>query len=169
MKRSRRIGGANALQLIALVGLLVMVIVMGVTMMSDQTGRGVAQVAQVVDQGLRPPAPPAPRAPPAPPMRPRPWVVSQEEYETIGFLEGGGETRPLFGRRSHTRRYRWHYSTTNDSQSDISALKLPVSSVAQNRKCTSEIGCEELYDDDAVKVPGSVQEWRVRLYEKHFG
>ena len=166
MKRSRRIGGANALQLIALVGLLVMVIVMGVTMMSDQTGRGVAQVAQVVDQGLRPPAPPAP---PAPPMRPRPWVVSQEEYETIGFLEGGGETRPLFGRRSHTRRYRWHYSTTNDSQSDISALKLPVSSVAQNRKCTSEIGCEELYDDDAVKVPGSVQEWRVRLYEKHFG
>lgn len=108
--------------------------------------------------------------PPAPPLQPRVWeAFPPSTYQTVGFLENGTETRPLLARRSHTRRHRWHYSTTNDANSSISQLRLPVSSVAQNKKCTSEIGCEELYDGDTVTVPGSPTPMRVQLYEKHFG
>lgn len=108
--------------------------------------------------------------PAAPPMRPRVWEPHPPtNYETVGFLEADGETRPLLARRSHNRRHRWHYSTTNDARSPISALRLPVVSVAQGQKCTSELGCEELYDGDTVTVPGSTSPLRVQLYEKHFG
>ena len=108
--------------------------------------------------------------PPAPPLQPRVWEpYPPSTYQTVGFLENGTETRPLLARKSHTRRHRWHYSTTNDANSSISQLRLPVSSVTQNKKCTSEIGCEELYDGDTVTVPGSPTPMRVQLYEKHFG
>ena len=108
--------------------------------------------------------------PPAPPLQPRVWEpYPPSTYQTVGFLENGNEARPLLARRSHTRRHRWHYSTTNDANSSISQLRLPVSSVAQKKKCTSEIGCEELYDGDTVTVPGSSTPMRVQLYENHFG
>lgn len=106
--------------------------------------------------------------PPAPPIQPRVWEPHPPiSYETIGFLEGDGVTRPLLGRRSSTRRHRWHYSTTNDARSSIGALRLPVST--QDRKCTAEIGCEELYSGDMVTIPGVDAPMRVQLYEKHFG
>lgn len=107
---------------------------------------------------------------PIPPMKPD-INYPPLKYELIGYLESedGMGTRPLLGRRSHTRQHRWYYSSTNDSQSEISTLRLPVSSTSQQRKCTEEIGCEELYDGDVVTIPGISQPLRVRLYEKHFG
>ena len=103
----------------------------------------------------------------APPVRPRVWERQPPSaYQTVGFLEGAAET-PALARRSHTRRR--HYSTTNEAASGIGALRLPVSSVTQGRKCTSEIGCEELRDGDAVDVPGAAAPLRVQLYETHFG
>ena len=109
--------------------------------------------------------------PPAPPLRPRTWEpYPPPTYQTIGYLEGDGETRPLLGRRSHTRRHRWHYSSTNDPKSDINALRLPVTSVADNgRKCTEDMGCQELMDGDTVSLPGVTTPMRVHLYERHFG
>lgn len=109
--------------------------------------------------------------PPAPPLRPRVWQpYPPSTYQTIGYLEGDGETRPLLGRRSHTRRHRWHYSSTNDPKSDINSLRLPVTStVDNNRKCTEDMGCMELFDGDNVTVPGVAAPMKVHLYEKHFG
>lgn len=109
--------------------------------------------------------------PPAPPLAPRMWEpYPPPTYQTIGYLEGNGETRPLLGRRSHTRRHRWHYSSTNDPKADINALRLPVSSVSDNnRKCTEEMGCDELMDGDTVTVPGLAEPMQVHLYKRHFG
>ena len=129
----------------------------------------------------RPPAPPAhpetrPKhvhwapgvKPPNPPIRPQTWQpYPPSTYTRIGYLEGETGTRPLLGRRSHTRRHRWHYSSTNDPNNDINALRLPVTK--GQRKCTEEMGCDELLDGDVVTLPGSTSPMTVRLYERHFG
>ena len=69
---------------------------------------------------------------------------------------------PLFGKRSPTRRHRWMYHTVNDTYRSISGVQLPVS--YQNRDCTEELACDEVYSGDTVYVHGYSEGFTVSIY-----
>ena len=69
---------------------------------------------------------------------------------------------PLFGRPLYSNRDKWQYYTMNDKSH---AIKLPIS---QNGKsCTSETGCNSLYNGDNVYVEGYNDVFNVTVYENN--
>lgn len=87
------------------------------------------------------------------------------EYKQIGILTrvNGDETiLPLMGRQLYTNRDKWNYYTMNDKNNMI---KLPV--LFKNRRCTSEQGCDCLYEGDTVYVQGYKELFRVTLYDNN--
>ena len=54
----------------------------------------------------------------------------------------------------------WNYYTGTDSYSSV---KLPVEK--NGKSCQDEYGCEEIYDNDSVSVPGYSSEFKVNLYK----
>jgi len=67
---------------------------------------------------------------------------------------------PLMGRPLIVSRDKWNYYTMNDKNNMI---KLPIS--FKNRSCTSEIGCDSVYNGDTVYVEGYSDLFRVTLYD----
>tara|TARA_B100001758_G_scaffold244703_1_gene256469 strand:+ start:937 stop:1557 length:621 start_codon:yes stop_codon:yes gene_type:complete len=87
------------------------------------------------------------------------------EYKQIGILTrvNGVETiLPLMGRQLYTNRDKWNYYTMNDKNNMI---KLPV--LFKNKRCTSEQGCDCLYEGDTVYVQGYKELFRVTLYDNN--
>lgn len=87
------------------------------------------------------------------------------EYKQIGILTrvNGVETiLPLMGRQLYSNRDKWNYYTMNDKNNMI---KLPV--LFKNRSCTSEQGCDCLYEGDTVYVQGYKDLFRVTLYDNN--
>lgn len=84
-------------------------------------------------------------------------------YRQIGILtalHSKGKILPLLGRPIFTNRDKWQYYTMSDQNNSV---KLPVS---QNGKsCTSEYGCNRLYDGDTVYVEGINQPYKITIYE----
>jgi hypothetical protein len=85
-------------------------------------------------------------------------------YQQMGILTS--DTRkdmilPLMGRQTTTGRDKWHYYTV--SNSGAIQTKLPVSRAG--RSCTSEYGCDELYNGDTVFVEGYKEVFRATIYE----
>ena len=88
-----------------------------------------------------------------------------QEYNQIGILTrvNGEETvLPLMGRPLITHRDKWNYYTMNDKNNMI---KLPI--LFKNRSCTSEIGCDSVYDGDTIYVEGYKDLFRVTLYDNN--
>ena len=86
-------------------------------------------------------------------------------YNQIGILTrvNGDETiLPLMGRQLYTNRDKWNYYTMNDKNNMI---KLPV--LFKNKRCTSEQGCDCLYEGDTVYVQGYKELFRVTLYDNN--
>ena len=87
------------------------------------------------------------------------------EYKQIGILTrvNGPETvLPLMGRPLIVARDKWNYYTMNDKNNMI---KLPI--VFKNKSCTSEIGCDSVYDGDTVYVEGYRDLFLVTLYDNN--
>ena len=84
-------------------------------------------------------------------------------YSQVGILTrvNGKETiLPLMGRALHTNRNKWQYYTMGDKSN---AIKLPVS--RNGRSCTSEYGCDDLFNGDTVYVEGYKDAFKVTIYE----
>ena len=85
-------------------------------------------------------------------------------YQQIGILTSDVRKDmilPLMGRRTTTGRDKWQYYTV--SNSGAIQTKLPVKRAG--RSCTSEYGCDELYDGDSVYVEGYKEVFRATVYE----
>lgn len=89
------------------------------------------------------------------------------DYEQIGILTGSKSGQdlilPLMGRRLMTGRDRYQYYSI--SNTGVLNTKLPISK--NNKNCTSEYGCNELYDGDDVFVKGYNNMFRVTLYDNN--
>lgn len=67
---------------------------------------------------------------------------------------------PLMGRPLFTNRDKWNFYTMNDSNN---AVKLPIT--FKGRSCTSEYGCDNLYNGDIVFVEGYNEAFKVTTYD----
>ena len=86
-------------------------------------------------------------------------------YRQIGILTriNGTETiLPLMGRPLFANRDKWNFYTMNDKNAMI---KLPIS--FRNKSCTSEQGCDNLYNGDTVYVEGYGDTFRVTIYDNN--
>lgn len=79
--------------------------------------------------------------------------------QQMGILVGQGETLPLYGKEVRGRRDRYHYYTTTGGEN---LYPVPVSHNA--RDCMEDIGCEELYGNEAVSVTGKTGSYSVNMY-----
>jgi len=80
--------------------------------------------------------------------------------QQMGVLTGeGDETLPLYGKEVRGRRDRYHYYTTTGGEN---LYPLPVSH--DGRDCVDDIGCQELYGNEAVSVTGKTGSFNVNLY-----
>lgn len=67
---------------------------------------------------------------------------------------------PLYGKPVHPGSNKWSYYTSSDK---FQTVKIPLSH--KGRKCDSQYGCTELYDDDIISVPPYNNNFKVKLYE----
>lgn len=67
---------------------------------------------------------------------------------------------PLYGKPVHPGSNKWSYYTSSDK---FQTVKIPLS--YKGRKCDSQYGCTELYDDDIITVPPYNNNFKVKLYE----
>jgi len=80
--------------------------------------------------------------------------------QQMGILVSGeGETLPLYGKEVRGRRDRYHYYTTTGGEN---LYPIPVSH--DGRDCVDDIGCQELYGNEAVSVTGKNDSFDVKMY-----
>ena len=84
-------------------------------------------------------------------------------YRQIGILtklNGGDTILPLMGRPLFSNRDKWNFYTMNDKNNMI---KLPIT--FKNKSCTSDIGCDNVYNGDLVYVEGYNEMFKVTVYD----
>ena len=87
-------------------------------------------------------------------------------YRQIGILTriGSKETiLPLLGRPLITNRDKWNFYTLSETNN---LLKLQVFHKGKN--CMSQIGCNDLYTGDTVKIDGYNDSFKVTTYENNY-
>lgn len=88
------------------------------------------------------------------------------EYSQMGIIarEAGSDDTilPLMGRRSSNGRDKYQYYTMTNSGGNINT-KLPVS--LKGKSCTSDLGCDEVFNGDNVYVEGYNDTFRATIYE----
>ena len=85
------------------------------------------------------------------------------EYRQIGILTrkcGSELILPLMGRPIHVARDKWNFYTMKDSNSMI---KLPLT--YKGKSCTSEYGCDNLYNGELIYVEGYNDTFLVTVYD----
>mgnify|MGYP006139063291 FL=1 len=112
---------------------------------------------QFVAQGRRemPARPPAPefRGPPLRPYKPG-------MFHQMGLLTSdSGETLPLYGKEVNNRRDRFNFYTTTGTDN-----LYPVPLNHKDRDCMDDVGCGELYGNEAVSVTGKTDPFTVNMY-----
>ena len=88
-----------------------------------------------------------------------------DAYRQVGLLTriNGRETiLPLMGRPLFSNRDKWNFYTMNDKNAMI---KLPIS--FKNKSCTSNQGCDNVYNGDTVHVEGFNDIFRVTVYDNN--
>lgn len=87
-------------------------------------------------------------------------------YRQIGILTRHGGNKetilPIMGRPLITNRDKWNFYTLSEGNN---LIKLPVTHKGKN--CTSEYGCDDLYNGDIVKVDGYNDTFKVTTYENN--
>jgi len=89
----------------------------------------------------------------------------ESNYSQIGILtreNGESMILPLMGRRSSSGRDKHQYYTMTNTAGNINT-KLPVS--VKGRSCSSDMGCDEIYNHDTVYVEGYNDTFRATVYE----
>jgi len=98
----------------------------------------------------------------------------QQTYQQVGILykdniedtnktpgnNNDSNILPLFGRPSYSGSKRWHYYTSSDKYHSI---KLPIN--IDGRKCTDDVGCNELMNSDSISIPSYNGTFKVEIYD----
>jgi len=88
-------------------------------------------------------------------------------YQQIGILTRSNNTNdmilPLMGRRNLAGRDKWQYYTISNNGN--LNTKLPIS--VNGKSCTSEYGCDEVYNGDVVYVEGYKDIFIATIYENN--
>lgn len=83
-----------------------------------------------------------------------------ETYQSMGVLKTDyGQILPLYGRRTASRSDRFQYYTRTDSYNPI---QLPLEH--KRRNCQDDVGCDEVYDGDALKVGATGEKATATIY-----
>ena len=84
------------------------------------------------------------------------------DIQQVGVLRSktNDKVLALYGRPTYRGSSKWIYYTGTDKYHSI---KLPVEK--NNRDCTAEYGCDELYEDDEVQVKGSGEVYQTSIYQ----
>ena len=88
------------------------------------------------------------------------------DYQQVGILTrsnniDGDMILPLMGRKHLSGRDKWQYYTISGSGN--LNTKLPVS--LNGKSCTSEYGCDSIYNNDMVYVEGYNDAFKVTMYD----
>ena len=92
---------------------------------------------------------------------------TNSQYQQIGILtqnkSNGSDNLilPLMGRRTQAGRDKWQFYTT--SNTGHLSSKLPIS--IKGKSCTSEYGCDDIFNGDNVYVEGYNDIFNVTKYE----
>lgn len=90
----------------------------------------------------------------------------EQEYQQMGIIsrdDGSNNTiLPLLGRKSNTGRDKYQYYTMTNNGGNINT-KLPLS--IKGKSCSSDLGCEEIYNGDNIYVEGYNDTFRATIYE----
>jgi len=80
--------------------------------------------------------------------------------QAMGVLIGPNEeVLPLYGKESRYHRDRYHYYTVSEGQQ---LYPLPVT--INDRECTEDLGCNELYGGESVTVTGKTDTYTTKIY-----
>lgn len=105
------------------------------------------------------------RGPVAVPINVSTQGTSNAAYRQVGILTriNGPETiLPLMGRPLFRNRDKWQFYTISEKSNFI---KLPIS--VKGRSCTSEYGCDNVYNGDTVYVEGYNDAFKVTAYDNN--
>lgn len=81
-------------------------------------------------------------------------------FQQMGLLKNDeGEMLPLYGRESRTHRDRYHYYTTTSGDQIF-----PLNITVDDRDCSEDVGCQELYGNETVNVNGKDAGYSVDIY-----
>jgi hypothetical protein len=89
--------------------------------------------------------------------------TADSPYRQMGILtrlDGTEMILPLMGRPLFTNRDKWNFYTMNDK---TNMIKLPI--IYNGKNCTSEYGCDNLYDGNIVRVEGYNTDFKVTMYD----
>jgi hypothetical protein len=86
------------------------------------------------------------------------------DFQPIGILTNSDmKSNPtilqLYGRAIYPGSYKWQYYTNSDN---FQSVKVQV--IHKGRECMNDLGCEELYTGDSVRVPAYDKHFKVELY-----
>lgn len=102
-----------------------------------------------------------------PPIPPIPINIPTQSvdstYRQVGILNnlnGSNEILPLMGKPLITNRDKWNFYTMTDKNNMI---KLPLSH--KGKSCTSEYGCDNIYNGDTVYVEGYKNTYKATIYD----
>lgn len=90
-------------------------------------------------------------------------ILYKDNIENASKLPGNNNDSnilPLFGRPSYSGSKRWHYYTSSDKYHSI---KLPIN--IDGRKCTDDVGCNELMNSDSISIPSYNGTFKVEIYD----
>ena len=83
-----------------------------------------------------------------------------ESYQQMGVILGSdGKPLPLYGRRVAPRSDRFNYYTRTDTYNPVA---LPV--LFKRKDCQDNMGCDEVFNGDTVKISPTGEEVKVTLY-----
>jgi len=83
-----------------------------------------------------------------------------ETYQSMGTIRTEeGQILPLYGRRTASRSDRFQYYTRTDTYNPV---QIPVE--YRRRNCQDDVGCEELYDRDRVRLGALQTGGEVNIY-----
>ena len=84
------------------------------------------------------------------------------DMQQVGILRSqhNDKVLALYGRPTYRGSSKWIYYTGTDK---FHSIKLPVEK--NKRDCTAEYGCDELYDDEEVRVKGYDEVFRASIYQ----
>jgi hypothetical protein len=90
------------------------------------------------------------------------------DYQQMGILtrsnySGNEMILPLMGRKHMSGRDKWQYYTISGTGN--LNTKLPIS--VNGRSCTSEYGCDDIYNGDIVYVEGYKDTFHATIYENN--
>ncbi len=90
-------------------------------------------------------------------------ILYKENIENPDKLPGNNyesNILPLFGRPTYAGSNRWNYYTSSDK---FQTVKLPIS--IDGRKCTDDLGCNELMNGDMITIPSYNGKFKVEIYD----